>query len=138
MRRMLRRACLTVLSGWGVEPLPAQEEACARLAELPGLDPRLAADALALELRLAVDDADAARDALAQVDALVTRLRAEVGAEAFPSSFLDADRWRTTLETFYDWVRLGAHLDSEFPLEDLRDVLLSVDQRRGPATADPR
>jgi len=129
-RRMLRWTCLSLLSAYGVGPRPAHEEACALLAELPSADRRLAADALALDRRICVDDERSAREALAAVEAVVARMRAELGASSFPSSFADAAGWRGTLETFYDWVRIGAHLDSEFPLDDLRDVLLSVDQRR--------
>ena len=130
VRRMLRWASLSLLRAYGVDPPPAQEEACAQLAELPGIDPQLAADALAFDTELAIDGKQAAHAALAAVEKLVVRLRNEIGAVGFPSSFTDADAWRTTLETFYDWVRIGAHLDSDFPLDDLRDVLLSVDQRR--------
>jgi hypothetical protein len=107
-----------------------QAEACARLAELPGIDGDLAERALAVEAAIVIDGQQAADTTLAAVEEVVERLRAEIGAQGFPRSFLDADRWRTTLETFYDWVRIGAHLDSEFPLDDLRDVLLSVDRRR--------
>ncbi|MBS1868360.1 MAG: hypothetical protein JSS99_01730 [Actinobacteria bacterium] len=128
-RRMLDWAARSLLSAYGVDPLPAYGEACARLAELPGLDRRLADDARALDARLAAHDAASGRAALADAEALVARLRAPLGAADFPRSFADAAGWRTTLETFYDWVRIGAHLDSALPLDELRDVLLSVEQR---------
>ena len=129
VRRMLRWASLSLLNAYGVDPLPAHEEACAQLAGLGGLDRGLAADAIALERRLAIRGEHDARPTLAAVEELVVRVRREIRAAAFPSSFADADAWRTTLETFYDWVRIGAHLDSDFPLDDLRDTLLSIDRR---------
>jgi hypothetical protein len=129
-RRMLRRAALSVLSAHGVDPLPAQEEACARLAELSDLDRALVERVLGAERDVTIDGPATAEGAVAAVEDVVAQLRATIGAEEFPQSFLDADGWRSTLETFYDWVRIGAHLDSEFPLDDLRDVLLAVDRRR--------
>ncbi|HEX7289599.1 MAG TPA: hypothetical protein VF250_00610, partial [Conexibacter sp.] len=140
VRRMLLRACLALLSAHGVDPLPSQEEACARIAELPSVDRAVARDTIALEHSIAIDGPSAGRELLTAVERLVVRLRAAMGAASFPQSFGDAEGWRATLETFYDWVRLGANLDADFPLEDLRDVLLSVDQRRGPTAtaAGPR
>jgi len=133
VRRLLRWTCLSLLSAYGVDPRPAHEDACALLAELPTVDRQLAADALALDAEVCVDDERSAREALAAVEEVVERMRGQLGAARFPSSFADAAGWRSTLETFYDWVRIGAHLDSDFPLDDLRDVLMSVDQRRAPA-----
>jgi len=131
VRRALQRVCMSVLSAYGVDPLPAQEEACAQLAGLPEIDRALAADVLALEQGAAVVDERSAQRALAAADQLVSCLRERIGAEGFPCSFLDAARWRSTLETFYDWVRIGAHLDSALPLDELRDVVTSLEQRRG-------
>ncbi len=131
-RRMIRESCLAVLSTYGIDPLPAQEEACACLRTIPGLDGVLADAALELDRTIAVSSRADAESVLASVAQLVERTRALTGASDFPSSFVDADGWRATLETFYDWARIGAYLDSEFPLEDLRDVLVSTGDRRRP------
>jgi len=129
MRRMLRRASLTVLSAYGVEPLPPQEEACSQLRRL-AIEPKLAQSMLDLDRSLSITSKAKAKAAMGKVNRLVIEVRELTGASGFPSSFADANGWRETLEAFYDWVRVGAFLDSAFPLDDLRDVLTSVDQRQ--------
>ena len=43
----------------------------------------------------------------------------------FPSSFQAASGWRATLDIGYEWLRLGAYLDSALPVDEARDLLTS-------------
>lgn len=113
-----------LLCSCGVSPLPADPELIHRLDLLPEPRPRIAQLAREL-LRTTVDDEDGARRLLADLTEFVTAVRAACGGEAFPSSFDSADGWQHTLDIGYDWLRLGAYLDQQLPLDEAQDLLSS-------------
>ncbi|OKI06235.1 hypothetical protein A6A06_37690 [Streptomyces sp. CB02923] len=125
-RRMVRFALRGVLSAHAVNPLPPDSEVVRRLSLLPaGADTdEIRAGAAELEvLTIASDDEGAA--ALAALDGFVALVRRATGADSFPSSFDSADGWRQTLEIGYDWLRLGAHLNADLPIDEASDLLSS-------------
>jgi predicted nucleotidyltransferase len=141
-RRMVRKASIVLRSAWGVVVLPgaatgetaharntdwqgreADEEACSWLTAIPGLPADLVATLTAMEAHSEVRDEREARALLDDLDAVVAQVRLLVGASTFPSSFASAAGWRETVEIGYDWIRLGAFLDSAFPIDEAREVL---------------
>ncbi|MEV4640571.1 hypothetical protein AB0J80_24835 [Actinoplanes sp. NPDC049548] len=106
-----------LLSAHGVSPLPPDPELLHRLdlvpvtpARIRVLAERLYASAMP-DIRLLQD--------------FVTEVRAASGGGAFPSSFDSPDGWQRTLDIGYDWLRLGAYLDQELPLDEAQDLLSS-------------
>ena len=134
-RRMLRNACLGVLSAYGVNPLPLRREAVARLQELSGLDAKIRRDAATLDAGLRVDSPESGQHVLARLDELARRMREAMAASTFPSCFDSAQTWQDTLEIGYEWIRLGAHVDASFPIEEARDLLAQGGRRYNPAPA---
>jgi hypothetical protein len=141
-RRMVRKAAVVILSSYGIVSLgssgsetggsvggsswqrrEADEEACSRLAAIPDLPESIAAALIGLEAVTGIRDEADARRLLGEVDNAIAQVRALIGASAFPSSFRSASGWRKTVELGYDWIRLGAHLDSTFPVDEAREVL---------------
>ncbi|MFF4738644.1 hypothetical protein ACFY2W_22575 [Streptomyces sp. NPDC001262] len=125
-RRMLRFALRGVLSSYAVNPLPPDSEVVRRLSLLPGgarLD-TIRAQAPHLE-SLTIASGAQGTAALAELDGFVALVRGATGAERFPSSFDSSDGWRQTLEVGYDWLRLGAHLNADLPLDEAGDLLSS-------------
>jgi hypothetical protein len=105
-----------LLCAHGVSPLPSDPELIHRLDLLPQPQPRIA------ELARRLSDGAPDRDLLA---AFITEVRAASGGDAFPSSFDSADGWQHTLDIGYDWLRLGAYLDQQLPLDEAQDLLSS-------------
>ena len=59
---------------------------------------------------------------LNELDTLVRQVRAGTGADLFPDSFDSQEEWRKSLQIGHDWVRLGAYLDADYPIDEARDV----------------
>ncbi|GAA0570322.1 hypothetical protein GCM10010172_63440 [Paractinoplanes ferrugineus] len=105
-----------LLCAHGVSPLPSDPDLIHRLDLLPTPQPRIA------ELARSLSDGTPDLTALAE---FVTAVRAATGGDAFPSSFDSADGWQHTLDIGYDWLRLGAYLDQQLPLDEAQDLLSS-------------
>ncbi|MFD0448393.1 hypothetical protein ACFQ10_48260 [Streptomyces indonesiensis] len=125
-RRILRAALRGVLSAYGVNPLPADSEVVRRLSLLPaGVD----TDEIRAKARhlatLPIASTAQGGAALTALDDFVVLVRHTIGAHSFPSSFDSSDGWRQTLEIGYDWLRLGAHLDADLPIDEASDLLSS-------------
>jgi hypothetical protein len=123
--RWLLCACLRALfSAHGVHPLPGDPELVHCLPMLPDTTAGIRDRARRLAEVTVTDRAggEAARDGLT---ALLADIRADTGAGAFPSSFHSSGGWQATLDIGYDWLRLGAFLDSALPLDEARDLLTS-------------
>ncbi|MFI1168933.1 nucleotidyltransferase domain-containing protein [Streptomyces sp. NPDC020801] len=123
-RRAVHASLRGLLSAYGVNPLPADCDLARRMDLLPPATAPIRTRAEEL-LRRTIDSPERGRAALADLRSLVDLVRPAVGADAFPSSFDSADAWRATLELGYDWLRIGAHLDAELPIEEARDLLAS-------------
>jgi hypothetical protein len=122
-RRMLGHACRALLTAYGVVPLPALEEAPLRLGVVGGLPCEMLDSVARLQRDLRPSDRERASALLAEVEQVVQFARDRTGTSLFPASFVSADEWRQTLEIGCDWVRLGAYLDSQFPVDEARDLL---------------
>ncbi|MEU9186127.1 hypothetical protein AB0D14_16570 [Streptomyces sp. NPDC048484] len=129
--RMLRKACVGLLAAYGINPVPAEEEAPLRVREIPELPPQVGQAIDALESDLKVADRAAGTHRLDALDAVVRWIRDVADIEGFPSSFVSPAAWRETLDIGYDWVRLGAYLDADFPIEEARDLLASGGSQPG-------
>lgn len=150
VRRMARKSSVVVLSANGIAALPADgdwdgslrtgegrlsgtswqrreadEESCLRLRSLPGVPAELVTALVELETSGGVTDNEEAERLLSATDAAIARVRDVTAGSLFPSSFVTPEEWRETLELVYDWVRLGAYVDSAFPLEEAHDVVAS-------------
>jgi hypothetical protein len=123
--RMLRRASVVALTAYGVYPLPLPEAGPYSLQDVRDLPTEIKSTALILERDIQQGALDSKLDqaTLDLLDAFVELIRRNTFAEDFPACFLDDDGWNKTLEIGYDWVRLGAYLDAEFPIEEARDLL---------------
>jgi hypothetical protein len=111
-----------LLSAYGVNPLPPDSDVVRRLSLLPaetGPIRELAETIVARRL----DSPAAAQRVLGELDGLVSATRTVTGAQVFPSSFDSARAWDRTLAIGYDWLRLGAYLDADLPIEEARDLL---------------
>jgi hypothetical protein len=120
--RMLRNASLIALSAYGVDPRPASEEAPWEVARVPDMPPDIAEAAVDLERELTGTGLVNGAPVLARLKRFIRRVR-EVVESDFPDSFGSADGWCHTLSLGYDWVRLGAHLDADFPIDEVRDLI---------------
>lgn len=123
-RRIVRFALRGLLSAYAVNPLPPDSEVVLRLSLLPaGPDvDGIRARAAHLET-LTIGSTAQGAGALASLDDFVALVRGATGAGGFPSSFDSSDGWRRTLEIGYDWLRLGAHLDADLPIDEASDLL---------------
>ncbi|SDG49604.1 hypothetical protein SAMN05216553_108343 [Lentzea fradiae] len=120
--RLLHHACRVVLSACGTSPLPPDAAIVAGLDASAAVPADLAALATAVERDLGGDGWETWLDRL---DELVGGVRDLVRAEVFPASFDSAAAWEATLRIGHDWIRLGAYLDADFPIEEARDLLTS-------------
>ncbi|RDI34585.1 hypothetical protein [Lentzea flaviverrucosa] len=120
--RLLHHACRVVLSACGTSPLPPDAAIVTRLAATAAVPADLAAQATAVERDLGGDEWEFW---LERLDKLVNGVRDLVRAEVFPASFDSAAAWEATLRIGHDWIRLGAYLDADFPIEEARDLLTS-------------
>ncbi|SDJ46558.1 hypothetical protein SAMN04488074_102127 [Lentzea albidocapillata subsp. violacea] len=120
--RLLHHACRALLSACGMSPLPPDAAIVARLGALTAVPAELTAQAAAVERELAGDEWELWAERL---DKLVAGVRDLVRAEVFPASFDSAAAWEATLRIGHDWIRLGAYLDADFPIEEARDLLTS-------------
>ncbi|MFD8733876.1 hypothetical protein ACFV06_03035 [Streptomyces sp. NPDC059618] len=121
-RRAVHAALRGLFSAHGVNPLPADTDLVRRMDLLPAANGPIGVRARELLGRSveSAQDGDALRAELRRFIALV---RAAVGADSFPLSFESASTWRATLRLGHDWLRLGAHLGAELPIEEARDLL---------------
>jgi hypothetical protein len=113
-----------LLSAYGVNPLPPDCEVLRRLSLLPAGISQIQQAAEGLAERT-VDGPGEGEAARADLDDFVTLVRQVVGADLFPSSFQSARGWQATLDIGYDWLRLGAYLDSAVPIDEARNLLTS-------------
>ncbi|MEU1519963.1 nucleotidyltransferase domain-containing protein [Streptomyces sp. NPDC005811] len=123
-RRAVHAALRGLFSAYGVNPLPADSDLVRRIDLLPPATRPIGTRARQL-LSRTVDSAQRGDALLTEVRDYVAQVRGTAGADAFPLSFDSADTWRATLELGYDWLRIGAYLDAELPLEEARDLLAS-------------
>ncbi|MFG3013583.1 hypothetical protein ACGFZB_24605 [Streptomyces cinerochromogenes] len=122
-RRAVHAALRGLFSAHGVNPLPADADLVRRLDLLPSSDGGPIGARAGELLRRAVDTPDQGDTLLTDLRSFIALVRGAVGADSFPLSFESADTWRATLELGYDWLRIGAHLDAELPIEEARDLL---------------
>ncbi|MFR9797990.1 hypothetical protein ACL02U_19115 [Streptomyces sp. MS06] len=123
-RRAVHAALRALFSAHGVNPLPADCDLLRRTDLLPQSVRPIRARAREL-LGRTVDSAERGDTLRADLAAFVAAVREATGAGAFPASFDSGATWRATLRLGHDWLRLGAHLDAELPLEEARDLLTS-------------
>ncbi|MER5386161.1 hypothetical protein ABT040_38970 [Streptomyces sp. NPDC002688] len=121
-RRAVHAALRGLFSAHGVHPLPADSDLVRRTDLLPPVTAPIAAHAGEL-LRRGVDSAQHGDALLAELRSCIALVRGAVGADSFPLSFDSADTWRATLQLGHDWLRVGAHLGAELPIEEARDLL---------------
>ncbi|MGW3912722.1 hypothetical protein ACWEBX_14535 [Streptomyces sp. NPDC005070] len=121
-RRAVHAALRGLFSAHGVNPLPADADLVRRMDLLPAATLPIGAHAVELLGRgvESAEDGDALR---AELRRFIARVRGAVGADSFPLSFDSAYAWRATLQLGHDWLRMGAHLGAELPIEEARDLL---------------
>jgi predicted nucleotidyltransferase len=121
-RRAVHAALRGLASAYGVNPLPADSDLVRRMDLLPPATRPIGLRAAEL-LRLGVDSAKDGEALLGELRFFITLVRGAVGADSFPLSFDSAETWRATLQLGHDWLRIGAHLGAELPIEEARDLL---------------
>ncbi|MEU6775202.1 nucleotidyltransferase domain-containing protein [Streptomyces sp. NPDC046759] len=121
-RRAVHAALRGLLSAHGVHPLPADSDLVRRLDLLPSGTGPIAAHAGEL-LRRAAEPTEDGDALLKRLRNFIAQVRGAVGAHTFPLSFDSAQSWRATLQLGHDWLRMGAHLDAQLPIEEARDLL---------------
>ncbi|MFG2197073.1 hypothetical protein [Streptomyces sp. NPDC048639] len=131
-RRAVHAALRGLFSAHGINPLPADSDLVRRMGLLPEDARPLRARAEQL-LRRTIDSPRTGDAVRTELHAVVDLVRQSAGADAFPSSFDSADTWRATLELGYDWLRIGAYLDAQLPIEEARDLLASSGTQPHPA-----
>lgn len=121
--KLLRHACRVHAGLFGVFPLPSKEEAISHLRRLGEVPEDLLAELAEVERAAHLVDETTAEDILDRADRCVVRLREGSAAALLPSSFSSAEGWRRTIEVGYDWIRLGAFVNADFPISEARDLL---------------
>ncbi|MFD5632957.1 hypothetical protein ACFWJM_02225 [Streptomyces sp. NPDC127077] len=121
-RRAVHAALRGLFSAHGVNPLPADADLVRRMDLLPPATVPIGAHAVEL-LGRGVDSAEDGEALRAELRRFIARVRGAVGADSFPLSFDSAYTWRATLQLGHDWLRMGAHLGAELPIEEARDLL---------------
>ncbi|MFE9877714.1 hypothetical protein [Streptomyces sp. NPDC005784] len=121
-RRAVHAALRGLASAHGVNPLPADADLVRRMDLLPPNTRPIGVRAGEL-LQLGVDWAKDGDALLGELRFFIALVRGAVGADSFPLSFDSADTWRATLQLGHDWLRIGAHLGAELPIEEARDLL---------------
>ncbi|MEU0431654.1 nucleotidyltransferase domain-containing protein [Streptomyces sp. NPDC006290] len=121
-RRAVHAALRGLASAHGVNPLPADADLVRRMDLLPPTTRPIGVRAGEL-LQLGVDSAKDGDALLGELRFFIALVRGAVGADSFPLSFDSADTWRATLQLGHDWLRIGAHLGAELPIEEARDLL---------------
>lgn len=124
-RRAVHAALRGLFSAHGVNSLPADSDLVRRLDLLPPSAAGPIGEGAGKLLRRTVDAPGQGDALLTDLRSFIGLVRGAVGADSFPLSFESADTWRATLELGYDWLRIGAHLDAELPIEEARDLLAS-------------
>jgi hypothetical protein len=122
--RVLLGCARGLLSSYGVNPLPPDSDVVRRLRLLPDEVEPIRALAAAIDTAV-LDSAERAAEIVPELQRLVQLTRAATGSLVFPSSFDSADAWERTLALGYDWLRLGAYLDADLPIDEARDLLAS-------------
>jgi hypothetical protein len=125
-KRMLRFACLAMMSSYGINPLPPVEEVHEVLARLDCAPQDLRKRIASFDKTLLLDNHASAVQALAGLDEIISDMRNLTEGSIFPSSFDSPAGWQQTLNMGFDWARLGAFLDAQFPLEQARDLIRSA------------
>lgn len=131
-RRMLQYACRGILAAYGAVPLPPDGEVVRRLNRFPDLPAPIKETADRLDGALRVSSAAQGDAVLVELDEFVRQVRNATGAELFPASFDSSGQWQLTLELAYDWIRLGAYVKADFPIEEARDLLESKGEQPHP------
>ncbi|WP_405918109.1 hypothetical protein [Streptomyces sp. NBC_00728] len=121
-RRAVHAALRGLASAHGVNPLPADSDLVRRTDLLPATTRSIGVRAGEL-LRLGVHSAKEGDALLTELRLFIVLVRGAMGADSFPFSFDSADTWRATLQLGHDWLRIGAHLGAELPIEEARDLL---------------
>lgn len=129
--RMIRRACVVIQTAYGVHPLPLPDAGPYRIQDIRDLPVEIKNTALTLESDIRSGPLDEKLDdgTLRLLDQFIDMIRRNTYGEDFPSCFVDDDGWNKTLEIGYDWARLGAYLDADFPIEEARDLLAAGGQQ---------
>lgn len=122
-RRIVRDVGLAVLSARGVIPLPPKEEAASYVMRSPATPAEAREIIKSLITSGDAESIAGARETFVHVKYLVNSARRIMGFQDFPKSFDASGSWRETTDIGYDWVRIGAYLRSDFPIEDARDLL---------------
>ncbi|MFF3417369.1 hypothetical protein ACFYW9_22095 [Streptomyces sp. NPDC002698] len=121
-RRAVHAALRALFSAHGVDPLPADADLVRRMDLLPAVTRPIGVHAAELLVR-GVDSAEDGAALRAELRRFIGLVRGAVGADSFPLSFDSAHTWRATLQLGHDWLRMGAHLGAELPIEEARDLL---------------
>jgi hypothetical protein len=124
-RRALSSGLRALLSAHAVNPLPSDAEVAQRISLLPpAATEEIGASVSRLEDLSITDEAEGAA-VRAELDTFIRVVRQATGADEFPSSFHSAETWQATLDLGYHWLRLGAYLDADIPIDEARDLLTS-------------
>lgn len=123
-RRLLRHGCVALLSSYGYGSL-VEEEAPLMVERMRALPSDIRDEAGALDQMAAPKDMHSGERMLRRLDQFVKWTRNVSDASLFPASFVSVEAWQETLELGYDWIRLGAYLHADFPIEEARDLVNS-------------
>ncbi|QUQ63034.1 hypothetical protein [Kutzneria sp. CA-103260] len=122
--RVLLVCARGLLSAYGVNPLPPDSDVVRRLRLLPEEVQPIRALAASIDTS-ELGSPEQAKSLLADLKRLVALTRTATGSLVFPSSFDSTRAWEQTLAIGYDWLRLGAYLDADLPIDEARDLLTS-------------
>jgi len=124
-RRAFSSGLRALLSAYGVNPLPSDAEVARQISRLlPDAAAEVAEPVSRLE-DLRITNRAEGTAVRAELDSFIRIVRQAAGADRFPSSFHSAQTWQATLDLSYHWLRLGAYLDADIPIDEARDLLTS-------------
>jgi hypothetical protein len=126
LREMVRSVCLLALCASGLAPRPPIEDVYDDLVyyflNSPGVDPDLQ-NAIRDLGPIRIRNRQEAEAVSEKLRAVVKQAKQLINCDIFPTCFESEQQWQEALDMGYDWVRLSAYLDSDFPIEEARDLL---------------
>lgn len=126
LREIIQHICFILMCSYGVAPLPplvdVYDDAFSFLVYIFGRKNEITKQLMKLNT-CRIESEENASECINKIKSIIRTVRRYINADVFPDCFSSEKKWQDALDIGYDWVRLGAYVDSNFPIEEARDLL---------------